>query len=368
MDNFDFNSLNESWGIKEFNNDEFENLIKSIPQQFLYETNKTKEFLVDKHTIKFYKLDIQLNLSWIKNLQIFYTYNDIFYYYFQTYGISPNVPLNSNSENSVIENEIENLYIEKNDCIITTPILLYIDKNHEDFIKFYSSIIYHEIAHLYDRIKCKSNTGLDIEFARNNEINHDRYQLIKMRLINNRYSLNDLKYIINEFIENTNYSEAHAYTESSYFDMLLYMEDLSLISWKLMGDYSQKNILKNISNKIGDIYEYTDIIKKLIDNRNPINIRYKKLYLNELNARYNKNFISVNDLLKYYYKHLLHIKNNIDKSFSYFYKLFNVNKQIEKIKMHETGIKEIRYNISKNKYKLEYVLIGNEIKKHYIRK
>ena len=366
MNNFDFNSLNESNGVKEFDNKIFEMIIKSIPKQIIQPSNKFTNFIIADQPVQFYKLGILLNLNWIKNLQIFYTYNDTFYNFIHSYGISPNLELNP-KEHIPLTRKMEDMYCEQNNCIIHSPILLYIDKSIDDFGNFYSKIIYHEIAHLYDRLKCESNTGLDLVFAHHNNINHDHYQMIKMRLINNIYTLNDLKYIINEFIKYTNFSESHAYTESTYFDMLLYMENINKISWKFNNDYSQKNIIKNISNEIEDIYDYNNIIVKLIENYNIIKRKYKQLYLNEINKSYNKNFISVNDLLKYLYKHLYHIKYNIDKNFSYFYKLFDVKKQLNETKLYRKRINEIKYNVSENPYILEYVLIGNEIKKHYIR-
>ena len=93
MNNFDFNSLNESNGVKEFDNKIFETIIKSIPEQIIYPSDKFTNFIINDQHVQFYKLDILLNLNWIKNLQIFYTYNDIFYNFTRSYGISPNIEL-----------------------------------------------------------------------------------------------------------------------------------------------------------------------------------------------------------------------------------------------------------------------------------
>lgn len=366
MNNFDFNSLNESQGVKEFNNIIFETTIKSIPRQLLQPSNMITHFIIDGEPVEFHELDIELNLGWIKTLKIFYTYDDMFYQYTHAYDVSPNIKLNPD-EHIALTRKMEDMYQEENGCIVNSPILLYIDKDIDEFENFYSKIIYHEIAHLYDRLKCKSNTGLDLAFARNGEINHDRYQAIIARLNDNAYTINDLKYIINEVIEYTNYSESHAYTESIYFDMLLYLEDIKKIFWKFNNDFSLKNIIINISNEIKDIYEFTDIVGKLVDNSNIVKQQYGQSYLKDINAAYQKNFVSTNALLKYLYKHLRHIKNNIDKNFSYFFNLFDVKKQLNDAKLYQKGLNEIKYNVSRNPYITEYVLVGNEIRKRLIR-
>ena len=68
MNNFDFNSLNESNGVKEFDNKIFEMIIKSIPKWIIQPFNKFTNFIIAEQPVQFYKLDILLNLNWIKNL------------------------------------------------------------------------------------------------------------------------------------------------------------------------------------------------------------------------------------------------------------------------------------------------------------
>ena len=68
MNNFDFNSLNESNGVKEFDNKIFEMIIKSIPEEIIQPSNKFTNFIIADQPVQFYKLDILLNLNWIKNL------------------------------------------------------------------------------------------------------------------------------------------------------------------------------------------------------------------------------------------------------------------------------------------------------------
>ena len=334
--NFDFNSLNESYGSIFFNDKIFRKNIESIVDKMRNSLNDNYKIIkINKdHSLKFYILTVHLNFSWLKNLKIYYTFDTDFKKYLQAEALAPS-----------FKDENDKWYhtyckdIIKNDTpyLLEAPIFIYL--NFIDSNEFYYGILYHEIGHLFDILyKHPHINNADILYA----FKHSNSNISTNILYDEIKSYNFDNEIINEFIYKLMYycniSELHAFNEQTYFQVLNACCEPKILYKNIKDNYNEKikysgNLVKYCSDEINDIFDLRNGCKILIDNIDKIEIDDIKTIASLYNLNSNK-FA----LLTYFYNQINHLYTNISKNFNYFYKIFDTKEKLSHYSITESFI------------------------------
>ena len=354
---FNFNSLNESNGSIFFNDEHFKKKVEYIVELIKRPTNDMgiiafKDDFRNSYNIQFYHKEINLFLSWIDKLDIYYTYDKTFKFIVDADAKAPSVKDNSPIFNSTVS--IEQID-DKTEKINYGPIFIYVDTSLKliDFNKHYCGILYHEIGHLFDILYKKNNTNEDFNYIFNEKLKPIKI----LRNTITSYNENDIRMFIKWLLYFGKSTESHGFNEQTYFQILNACQHIRYLVRKLKRKneienkdinlaYNNDYILKNISDEIGNIYDLKTGCEFLIKNLDKFEID-----IDEINLNTNKNF-NKKTLFQYLEKQINHLWNNILKNFNYFSDLYNVqeNKLLESV--YQTNFAKWGNNFTSSRKKL----------------
>ncbi|WQJ53642.1 MAG: hypothetical protein [Wendovervirus sonii] len=294
-------NINETYGITEFDNNEFDKAIEGLFNDIF----KGKGKYIQIYDYDFLEIDLDLKniTTWADTIKILYT-NDM--QFLKNVGEAIAITENYDIFNNTF-------YENKGNHLITGTILVY----KSDTLNI--GVIYHEIAHLFDSLKIKINNNDTLYYFNNFDFDLPD-EVIK------DFDIESLHNLIKYSMYHANNSEKHAFIESARFEIIKSLSNFVFFKRKLIRkgiELSNKNLMIYSSSTLSDFYWMVYSLKNAIKISDDTKKAYMFKYGNDLKEIYR---ISDYDKLIYkLYKELHHSYINMCKLFNYYIGVFNVN-------------------------------------------
>lgn len=329
-------TLNEKYGVIEFNNTQYINKIQKICS-YIHNAN-VQDVIVPEisKTIKFCRVieDFSNTVNWLKKLNIYVTSD-------------PNFVLTAHGDSIVTNIDdvlLSNYYKKSKSYYFEASIFICISgKSKRQTLE----ILHHEIAHLFDATHNSNNDGFDIAYS---FMNGDPL-FIPNRIWSiddlNNITIKDIHAFLTYCLYYANVSETHAFAETINFQLVNNISDtmkFSLIMRKFGGcDYV------NISNKCSPVLdEYYWLHKNL-------ELLIANVYIDQIDKYVKtKKCKELNDILgsknlkqslQKLYSKIKHTYNNGIKLFNYYmelYRKYDISRIKKKTIVNEDGLQKLQ--------------------------
>jgi len=349
--------LDETFGIKEYDNLIFTNELKNISNQLLNKiisNNITYDYALYENDIYLVNLErnrfLLSSIDWCNNVDIYLTETPLTNEDLDIFIIDDNYTYNERNDKLILchytfkllkdNNKIVEPFIVKNNKLVRTSIIISYNKNIKLTVDELTSILKHEFSHIYDLLSNKltiaelnsdlidlnSNYGNDLNLSLNsfitlNNLLTENDENRKKELIKNNINYQIIHLLFKDNIYLLNKSELKARLNNCRYDIQTKIKNIDINN---LSDILQEE-LRKISKDFNTYFILFNVFKLLIDYL-PDNIK-KEFAEKDIKNIYGKLRPEIdNKWIKYPYNNSFKDKNNTYSELS-FNAFFNYHKE-----------------------------------------
>lgn len=295
--------LNEKYGVIEFENTAYDNLIDKIVKDIKGESIEDVALpLFSDYGILFAhkEYDFSDAVDWLNKLDVYVSSNDALVDCLGGNALAVNMGKGPLSD-----------YLKVSDKIERTAIFIY--RANRSYY-FFKGLIHHELAHVFDFFKGQSGNGKDLEAAHMN-LNE------LPDIIDDSSSDEEIRDVLDYCMSYANITEKHAYVETINYDIVRFLTNPGI--GQIISKFTKNECFKKSSVYIDDLSFclccLTDILN--LDRKRLNEFKYR----NDYEEIFNMSFFRVVARFK---NAISHAYGNTMKLFHWHWENLNINKSL----------------------------------------